>query len=146
MEPDEGDLVDVAGAVVGHHQGHWRYTVGQRRGIGVSAAEPLYVVERRAAENEVVVGGRELLDVRGVRLRDVVDRALGDGEDLEVQLRYRSAAVPVAALRRRDDGLEVELREPFAGLAPGQAAVFYRDGVVVGGGRIAGPVDEPARS
>jgi tRNA-specific 2-thiouridylase len=139
VEPAEGDVVDAEGHVIGRHDGHWRFTVGQRRGVGVSGPEPLYVLERRAAENEVVVGGRELLDVRTVRLRDVVDRALGDGEDLEVQLRYRSAAVPVAELRRRDDGLEVELRGPFAGLAPGQAAVFYRDGVVVGGGRIAAP-------
>ena len=63
----------------GRHQGHWRFTVGQRRGIGVSAAEPLYVLERRAAENEVVVGGRDELDVGGVRVGDVVDRGLGDG-------------------------------------------------------------------
>jgi tRNA-specific 2-thiouridylase len=102
----------------------------------VSAAEPLYVLERRAAENEVVVGGRDGLDVRSVRLRDVVDRALGEGEGLEVQLRYRSAPVAVAALERRD-GLRVTLGAPFSGLAPGQAAVFYRDDVVVGGGRIA---------
>ncbi len=97
VEPAEGDVVDAEGHAIGRHDGHWRFTVGQRRGIGVSGPEPLYVLERRAAENEVVVGGRELLDVRTVRLRDVVDRALGDGEDLEVQLRYRSAAVPVAA-------------------------------------------------
>ena len=72
-------------------------------------------------------------------MRDVVDRGLGDGTGLEVQLRYRSAAVPVAALTRYGAELEVALREPFAGLAPGQAAVFYRDDVVVGGGRIATP-------
>jgi tRNA-specific 2-thiouridylase len=139
IESAPGDVVDAEGRVVGRHDGHWRFTVGQRRGIGVSAAEPLYVLERRAAENEVVVGGREQLDVRKLLVHDVADRGLGDGTDLEVQLRYRSAAVPVAALRRTGDGLEVELREPFAGLAPGQAAVFYRDDVVVGGGRVAGP-------
>ena len=143
VEAVEGAVVDASGAVVGRHQGHWRFTVGQRRGIGVSAAEPLYVLERRAAENEVVVGGRDALEVRSVRLRDVLDRGLGDGEGLEVQLRYRSAAAPVASLRRRDDGLEVALREPFAGLAPGQAAVFYRDDVVVGGGWIASPSTRP---
>ena len=137
VEPAEGDIVDAGGAVLGRHQGQWRYTVGQRRGIGVSAAEPLYVLERRAAGNEVVVGGREALEVRSVRVRDVLDRGLGDGSDLEVQLRYRSAPVAVAALERRGDELEVALREPFAGLAPGQAAVFYRDDVVVGGGRVA---------
>ena len=74
VEPRSGDIVDVAGAVLGGHQGHWRFTVGQRRGLGVSAAEPLYVLERRAAGNEVVAGGRELLAVRSVHVRDVVDR------------------------------------------------------------------------
>ena len=100
VDPAEGDVLDASGAVLGRHQGHWRFTVGQRRGIGVSAAEPLYVLERRAAGNEVVVGGRDALAAGVVRLRDVVDRGLGDGRGLEVQLRYRSAAVPVRALRR----------------------------------------------
>jgi len=143
-EPLEGDIVDAAGVVRGHHQGHWRFTVGQRRGIGVSAAGPLYVLERRAAENEVVVGGRDELAVRTVRVRDVLDRGLGDGDGLEVQLRYRSAPVAVTALERSDGELLVTLGEPFEGLAPGQAAVFYRDDVVVGGGRVAGAV-LPAR-
>jgi tRNA-specific 2-thiouridylase len=139
VEPVAGDIVDEEGAVIGSHEGHWRFTIGQRRGIGVSADEPLYVLERRAAENEVVVGRRRLLEVRSLRVRDVVDRALRGGEGLFVQLRYRSSPVPVAALERRGAGLEVALREPFTGLAPGQAAVFYRDDVVVGGGRIDGP-------
>jgi tRNA-uridine 2-sulfurtransferase len=138
VDPAEGEIVDASGAVLGHHQGHWRFTVGQRRGLGVSAAEPLYVLERRAATNEVVVGGRDALAAGVVRLRDVVDRGLGDGGGLELQLRYRSAAVPVRALRRRAGELEVALGESFEGLAPGQSAVFYRDGVLVGGGRIAG--------
>jgi tRNA-specific 2-thiouridylase len=138
VEPVAGDIVDAEGVVVGRHRGHWRYTVGQRRGIGVSAAEPLYVLERKAAGNEVVVGGRDDLQVRSVRVRDVVDRGgLGDGSGLRVQLRYRSAAVAVATLERRGAELEVGLAEPFSGLAPGQAAVFYRDDVVVGGGRVA---------
>ncbi len=138
VEPVSGVIVDTKGVVLGGHQGHWRFTVGQRRGLGVSAPEPLYVVERRAAENEVVVGGREQLEVRSLRVRDVVDRGLGDGSGLEIQLRYRSAPVPVAAVRQSGSGLEVGLREPFAGLAPGQAAVFYRDDVVIGGGRVDG--------
>jgi tRNA-specific 2-thiouridylase len=140
VEPAAGDVVDASGAVLGRHDGHWRYTVGQRRGIGVSAAGPLYVLERRAAANEVVVGGRERLEVRSVRVAGVVDRGLGDGSGLRVQLRYRSAPVGVASLARTAGGdVEVVLAEPFAGLAPGQAAVFYRDDVVVAGGRVAGP-------
>lgn len=137
VESVEGEVVDVDGVVVGRHRGHWRFTVGQRRGLAVSAAQPLYVLERRAAENQVVVGGRDALATRAVRLRDVVERGLGAGDGLEVQLRYRSAAVPVESLRREDDTVLVTLGEPFEGLAPGQSAVFYRDGLVVGGGRIA---------
>ncbi len=139
VEPADGAIVDAGGAVLGRHKGHWRFTVGQRRGLGVSAPEPLYVQERRAAENEVVVGGREQLAVRSLRVADVVDRGLGDASRLEVQLRYRSDALPVATVERTGRELEVGLRVPFAGLAPGQAAVFYRDDVVVGGGRVAGP-------
>ena len=137
VAPAEGDIVDAAGVVLGRHRGHWRYTVGQRRGLGVSAAEPLYVLERRAAANEVVVGGRGQLAVTTVKLGAVVDRGLGDGRGLVVQLRYRSASVPVAALAPEETGtVVVRLAEEFAGVAPGQAAVFYRDDVVVGGGRV----------
>jgi tRNA-specific 2-thiouridylase len=146
VAPRHGEVVDTDGAVVGGHAGHWRFTVGQRRGLGVSASEPLYVLERRAAENRVVVGPRDLLAVRALRLRDVVDRGLGDGSGLEVQLRYRSPAVPVAALRGVGGELEVTLGEPFEGLAPGQSAVLYRDDVVVGGGRIVGPGAPDGRS
>lgn len=143
VEPSPGAIVTVDGTVVGTHAGHWRYTIGQRRGLGVSAPEPLYVLERRAAENEVVVGGREALDVRDVWIDHIVDRGLGDGRGVEVQLRYRSAPVPVASLHRPEGGgLRVGLGESFAGAAPGQAAVFYREDVVVGGGTIG----RPARS
>ena len=90
----------TVGKVLGTHQGHWRYTIGQRRGLGVSSTEPLYVLARRAAENEVVVGRRNELEVHEVTVRDLVDRGLGDGDGLLVQLRYRSPAVPVAALER----------------------------------------------
>ncbi|HZL65443.1 MAG TPA: aminomethyltransferase beta-barrel domain-containing protein, partial [Thermoleophilia bacterium] len=73
-----------------------------------------------------------------VPLRGVLDRGLGDPAGLEVQLRYRSPSVPVVALERHSrDRVTVFLEEPFAGVAAGQSAVFYRDGVVVGGGLIA---------
>lgn len=138
--PVSGAIVDAGGAVLGRHDGHWRYTVGQRRGLALSASEPLYVLERRAAENEVVVGGREELAVAAVRVRQVVDRAIGDGEGLEVQLRYRSAPTVVASVARLGGGdLCVRLAQPFFGLAPGQAAVLYRNDVVVGGGTVVGP-------
>ena len=135
VQPRAGAIVDRDGNVLGVHQGHWRYTIGQRRGLGVSSTEPLFVLARRAAANEVVVGRRQDLDVRDVTLRDLVDRGLGDGDGLLVQLRYRSPATSVAALEYlSSERVRVRLGEPFAGAAPGQAAVFYRDDVVVGGG------------
>jgi tRNA-specific 2-thiouridylase len=133
--PRAGSIVDRSGAVLGRHQGQWRYTIGQRHGLGLSAEHPLYVLERRPRTNEVVVGRRDELDVFEVPLVRVVDRGRGDGADLLVQLRYRSPALPVTGLERPvAGGLVVKLAEPFAGLAPGQSAVFYRDDVVVGGG------------
>jgi tRNA-specific 2-thiouridylase len=140
VQPRAGDIVDRHGALLGTHRGHWRYTIGQRRGLGVSSSAPLFVLARRAAANEVVVGRRAELDVREVTVRDLVDRGLGAGDGLLVQLRYRSPAVPVIALERLGAGrVLVRLGEAFAGAAPGQSAVFYRDAVVVGGGVLAGP-------
>jgi tRNA-specific 2-thiouridylase len=133
-----GALVDRSGRTLGEHQGHWRYTIGQRRGLGVAAPRPLYVLERRAAANEVVVGGCAELEVREVSVRELVDRGLGKGTDVSVQLRYSSAAVPVLRVERAAaGGAVIHLLRPFAGVAPGQSAVFYRDDVVVGGAVIA---------
>lgn len=133
-----GAIVDREGRALGEHDGHWRFTIGQRRGLGIAAADPLYVLERRAARNEIVVGGREELEVHEVSVRSLVDRGLGDGTGLFVQLRYRSPAVPVAELRRSaPDAAVLSLGAPFSGLAPGQSAVFYRDDVVVAGGLVA---------
>lgn len=136
--PRRGAIVSRAGEAIGRHDGQWGFTIGQRRGLGVSADRPLYVLGRRAERNEVVAGGAEELVVHTVHVRELLDRDLGDGTGLQVQLRYRSPAVPVAAFERLGrDALIVRLGEPFIGLAPGQSAVFYREDVVVGGGVIA---------
>jgi len=139
----DGAIVDRAGCEVGRHLGQWRFTVGQRRGLGVSSDQPLFVLERRAAANEIVVGPREALAASEVTLRGLVDRGLGrgaGGDGLMVQLRYRSAAVPVAALTHGPGrSAALRLAEPFEAVAPGQSAVFYRDDVVMGGGIVDAP-------
>jgi tRNA-uridine 2-sulfurtransferase len=133
----EGEIVDRDGRVLGRHGGCWRFTVGQRRGLGISAAEPLYVQAIDASRGRVVVGPAAELAATSVELRGLVDYDLGDGDDLEVQLRYQAGATAVARLRRRSgDRAVVELAEPFYGLAPGQSAVFYRRDIVAGGGII----------
>jgi tRNA-specific 2-thiouridylase len=134
-----GPIVDRRGRVLGEHDGHWRFTIGQRRGLGISSDAPLYVVERRAAANEVVVGGADELSTDEVVVREVVDRDIAGNDDLTVQLRYRSAAVPVATVEPGAAGeLLVRLAAPFSAPAPGQTAVFYRGDVVVGVGVIDG--------
>ncbi len=139
-EPRRGEIVDRDGHVLGHHDGSWRFTVGQRRGLGLTSPAPLYVLGVEPESNRVVVGAVEELAATHVAVGELLDRGLGDGAGLEVQLRYRSRAVGVRRLRRlAADRAVVELSEPFPGPAPGQSAVFYRNDVVVGGGIITPP-------
>jgi len=135
----EGRVIDGEGRELGRHDGHWLYTVGQRRGLGIAGEQPLYVLERRAASNEVVVGPRQALRTATVLVGGVDDRGLDGARELTVQLRYRSAAVRVAGLERRGRSeVEITLAEPFEAAAPGQSAVFYDNDAVVGGGVITG--------
>jgi tRNA-uridine 2-sulfurtransferase len=135
LKPDAaqpGDIVDLAGRVLGRHDGIIHFTVGQRRGLGLAAHVPLYVVRLEAATRRVVVGPREALATRRILLRDVnwlgdgsIDAALRDGS-LDVFIKVRSTRPPRPAwLRRGRDGLEVELVASEEGVAPGQACVFY---------------------
>jgi tRNA-specific 2-thiouridylase len=139
LDDREGQILDDAGRVVGRHRGHHNFTVGQRRGIGVSAPEPLYVTAKDAAANTITVGTRADLGATRVTLRNAVLHR--DGEQVDsVRLRYRSAPVPatVSGPAGGHTILGVELGESFDGVAPGQTAVLLREGTVVGHGTIAG--------
>jgi tRNA-specific 2-thiouridylase len=134
LESEPGAIVDEDGTELGRHDGYWRYTPGQRRGIGVAAAEPLYAIRTEAATNTLVVGPRRSLagtevDVRG-RLHVPVERA-------EAKLRYRSPALP-ARVRPHESGFRLELEEPAFGVAPGQIVALYDGGAVVGSGVVSG--------
>ena len=132
LAPQDGAIVDEQGRELGRHEGFWRFTPGQRKGIGVAAERPLYVLGADAAANAVVVGPREALARRRVaasgRLYSDVDRA-------DVKLRYRSPAV-AARVSAAPGGFELELDEPAFGVAPGQAAVLYEGDAVVGCGLV----------
>jgi tRNA-specific 2-thiouridylase len=135
----DGALVDSAGRTLGRHRGHHDFTVGQRRGIGVSAPEALYVIATDAVTNTVTVGTRAELEQRSVRVRDAVLHRDGATVDA-VKLRYRSRALPAtvtAAGKGKHSSLEVELGEAFAGVAPGQTAVLMAGDRIVGHGTIA---------
>jgi tRNA-uridine 2-sulfurtransferase len=135
----DGAVLDRSGRTVGRHRGHHNFTVGQRRGIGVSAPEPLYVVATDAAANTVTVGTRAEVQTRHVTVRDAILHRDGDGVDA-VRLRYRSRPLPAtigAAGAGRHETLEVALGEDFAGASPGQTAVLMAGQTIVGHGTIA---------
>jgi len=123
--------------VLGRHEGVIHFTVGQRRGLGVAGAEPLYVVRLDARQRRVVVGPKAALAAVGASLREinwlVAESPRAEGEPLEVKLRSTSPAVPALAFARG----HVRFAEPQASVAPGQACVFYRGSRVLGGGFIA---------
>ncbi|HEY4778981.1 MAG TPA: tRNA 2-thiouridine(34) synthase MnmA [Solirubrobacterales bacterium] len=139
LADDDGAVLDSSGRTVGRHRGHHNFTVGQRRGIGVSAPEPLYVVATDAAANTVTVGGRAELETRRVHVRDAILHRDGARVDA-VRLRYHSRALPAsigAAGPGRHEALEVELGEEFVGASPGQTAVLLEGETIVGHGTIA---------
>jgi tRNA-specific 2-thiouridylase len=139
LTDDDGAVLDRTGRAVGRHRGHHNFTVGQRRGIGVSAPEPLYVVATDAVANTVTVGTRAELETRRVHVRDATLHRDGARVDA-VRLRYHSPALPAsigAAGAGRHDALELELGEEFVGASPGQTAVLLEGETIVGHGTIA---------
>jgi tRNA-specific 2-thiouridylase len=139
LSDNEGAVIDRSGAAVGSHPGHHNFTVGQRRGIGVSAPEPLYVTATDAVANTVTVGTRAELETRRVHVRDATLHRDGARVDA-VRLRYHSRALPAsigAAGRGRHEALEVELGEEFVGASPGQTAVLLEGETNLGHGTIA---------
>jgi tRNA-uridine 2-sulfurtransferase len=135
----EGEVLDRSGRKLGRHRGHHNFTVGQRRGIGVSLNEPGYVIATDAVANTVTVGTREDIETRHIRVRDAVLHRDGARVD-NVRLRYHSDTLPAsigAAAPGRHKALELELDEPFDAAAPGQTAVLMDGETIVGHGTIA---------
>jgi len=132
LEAETGEIVDEDGSLVGTHEGFWRFTPGQRRGLGVAAGAPVFALRSEPATNTVVVGPRGSLARRTVtasgRLYVPLSRAV-------VKLRYRSPSVP-AVVEPLERGFRLRLDDPVYGVAAGQAAVLYESGVVVGAGLI----------
>jgi len=142
LEDREGEVIDSAGRSLGRHRGHHNFTVGQRRGTGVSLNEPAYVLATDAVANTVTIGPREELLTRRVRVRDAVLHRDGGRVD-GVRLRYRSRPLPArigSPDAGRHEALEIELGEDFAGASPGQTAVLLEGEKIVGHGTIAAAV------
>ena len=133
----EGAILDEAGRELGRHNGVWRFTPGQRRGLGVTSAAPLYALRTDASTSTLVVGPRESLATTSVSVRG---RLFVDVERVEVKLRYRSSGV-AARVVPEERGFRLELDQPAFAVAAGQAAVLYENDAIVGSGLITTAAD-----
>src|SRR3989440_2822573 len=137
--PGEGEIVTASGKVLGTHSGIHRYTIGQRRGIGIADARPLYVLNVDASNNRVVVGyDNELLsdEFTAAGVNWIAFDTPTEPVRAEVRVRYRHTAEPATITPLPNNRAQVKFYEPQRAIAPGQATVFYRDDEVVGGGWI----------
>ena len=133
-----GDIVHVDGQVLGKHQGTYRYTIGQRRGLGLSWAQPLYVVGIDAQNRKVIVGEKQYLDVSHCYVNNInwlIDPPVKSIE-AACRIRYRHQEAPSLITILEDGSARVDFHEPQSGVTPGQAAVFYDGDRVLGGGWI----------
>jgi len=139
VEKHKGEIVNLHGQVLGHHEGIEFYTIGQRKGLGISSPKPLYVVELDAANNRVVVGDETALD----RDEFLVERCNWipwdtppSAIEVTAKIRYNHPGTPATVLPQADGRARVKLHLPQRAITPGQACVFYQEDLVVGGGWI----------
>lgn len=139
ITPQTGNIVDKSGNVLGQHEGVHHYTIGQRKGLGIAHSEPLYVLELDAGRNRVVVGDRSEAqdpDCTVNRVNWVSIEPPTTPIHAEVQIRYRSAAVPAMVIPIENSRVRIIFDEPQFSITPGQAAVWYDGEVLLGGGII----------
>ena len=137
--PRGGEIVDAAGAVIGDHTGIHRYTVGQRRGLGIANEKPLYVLQIERAKNQIVVGEADELESKEFTARGVNWIALNEPSEpvrANVKVRYRHERAPATIFPLDDQRARIVFDQPQRAITPGQATIFYDGDEVVGGGWI----------
>lgn len=138
IKPKEGNIVNTNGKVLGKHTGLYNYTIGQRKGLGISNPVPLFVLGFNSAKNEVIVGEEKELYKSEIEVQEInlilVDE-IPEWMDVEVKTRY-SSKVAKAKIKQIDDKIVVKFDEPQRAVTPGQSAVFYVGDIVLGGGKI----------
>ncbi len=140
VEKHRGEIVDMQGRVLGHHDGIEFYTIGQRKGLGLSSPRPLYVVDLDAKNNRVIVGddsALERVDFRVERCNWIPFEMPPASIEVTAKIRYNHLGAAATVLPQPDGGATVRLHTPQRAITPGQACVFYQDDLVVGGGWIA---------
>ena len=138
-EKHRGDIVNLHGQVLGQHEGIEFYTIGQRKGLGLSSPKPLYVIELDAANNRVVVGDDTALDrdeFEVQRCNWIPFDAPPESLEVTAKIRYNHPGTPATVMPQANGGARVKLHEAQRAITPGQACVFYQEDLVVGGGWI----------
>jgi tRNA-specific 2-thiouridylase len=139
VERHRGEIVDTAGRVLGHHDGIEFYTIGQRKGLGVSSPTPLYVLELDPQANRVVVGDGSTLERDEFTVHQcnwIPFPTPPEAVEVQAKIRYNHPGTPATVYPLPHGGARVKLQEPQRAVTPGQAAVFYQDDLVLGGGWI----------
>lgn len=138
IKQKEGNIVNAKGKILGKHKGLYYYTIGQRKGLGISHKVPLFVIGFNPAKNEVIVGEEKELYKKEIIVTNInlllVDE-IKEPMEVEVKTRY-SAKVAKAQIMQNDNELKVTFDEPQRAITPGQSAVFYIGDIVLGGGKI----------
>lgn len=138
IKPKEGNIVNSQGKILGKHTGLYNYTIGQRRGLGISNTVPLFVLGFNKEKNEVIVGEEKELYKKEILVSDInlllVDE-INDLIEVDVKTRY-SSKVAKAKIKQENKIIKVIFNEPQRAITPGQSAVFYIDDIVLGGGKI----------
>jgi tRNA-uridine 2-sulfurtransferase len=140
VQKHRGEIVDLAGKILGHHDGIEFYTIGQRRGLGITTPEPVYVIELDAENNRVVVGDDSALDrdeFTATNCNWIPCDKLSEPIEVTAKIRYNHAGTPATLTPSGNGTVNVKLHLPQRAITPGQAAVFYQDDIVMGGGWIA---------
>jgi tRNA-specific 2-thiouridylase len=134
-----GPILDQQGQEIGQHAGLPLYTIGQRKGLGISADQPLFVLQKDNHRNAIIVGPRKALEQYEFYVRDlnwISGTAVSASQLVEIKIRYKAKAVPGYVSRILNNGAIIKLTKPVRGVTPGQGAVFYNGDVCLGGGII----------
>ena len=135
----QGNFIDKNGNILGNHNGIIRYTIGQRKGLGIALGEPAYVLSKSIKDNTVTLGKDEdlfskILTARGVNI--IADKDIPDGLKILAKVRYNQKEQPARVWKTGEDEIRVEFDTPQRAIAPGQSVVLYDGDIVVGGGTI----------
>ena len=140
IKPKQGNIVNLQGEILGKHTGLYNYTIGQRKGLGISNTVPLFVLGFNPTKNEVIVGEEAQLYKKEIEVRDInlllVDK-INKWLDVTVKTRYSAKEAKAKIIQEDPNTIKVIFNEPQKAITPGQSAVFYIDDIVLGGGKIA---------